>query len=110
MKKLAQVEEAKAVMTEAVSWSVMKWLREKKRVRKLADDANAALDVLEKEVKAQWNDKLTAAYASLKPEKGKAQSNGKHDPDVLALARKIKEADDVAYKAHWDAEETFAQA
>jgi hypothetical protein len=112
MRKLAEVEAAKAVMTEAIDWSVMKWLREKKRVRRMADEANDALDVLEKEVKAGWSVKLTAAYESLKPadkKNGKAP-NGTHDPELLAVAKKIKETDDISYKAHWDAEDTFAEA
>jgi hypothetical protein len=107
MKKLAKVEEAKTVFTEAASWSVMKWLREKKRVRRLADEANDALDALEKEVKAQWSAKLSAAYESLNVENGAKDGV---DPQLLALAKKIKEADDVSYKAHWDAEDTFAEA
>ena len=53
MRKLTEVEEAKALMTEAVEWSVMKWLREKKRVRKAADKANDALDALEQEIKTR---------------------------------------------------------
>jgi hypothetical protein len=43
MRKLAEVDEAKALMTEGLNWSVMKWLREKKRVRRTADKANDAL-------------------------------------------------------------------
>jgi hypothetical protein len=109
MKRLAEVEEATKVFTEAVSWSVMKWLREKKRVRRLADEANDALDALEKEVKAQWSAKMTAAYESLKVDKGAAAKDGV-DPQLLAVAKKIKEADDISYKAHWDAEDTFAEA
>lgn len=109
MKKLAIVDEARTVFTEAASWSVMRWLREKKRVRKLADDANAALDALEKEVKAEWTPQMTAAYASLDPEKnGKPKQTP--DPQLVATAKKIKEADDLSYKAHWDAEDTFAEA
>src|SRR5689334_25251035 len=107
MKKLAKVEEAKQVFAEAASWSVMKWLREKKRMRKLADETNDALDALEKEVKAQWSPKLAAAYASLDPEKNGKGKDGL-DPNLVALAKKIKEADDVYFKAHWDAEDTFA--
>jgi hypothetical protein len=107
MKKLAKVEEAKTVFTEAASWSVMKWLREKKRVRRLADEANDALDALEKEVKAQWSAKMRSVYESLNVENG---ANDGVDPQLLALAKKIKEADDVSYKAHWDAEDTFAEA
>jgi hypothetical protein len=110
MEKIAVVEEAKAVMAESVNWSVMKWLREKKRVRRLADDANAALDVAEKEVKAHWSAKLTAAYASLKPAEKKNGDAAAHDAQLLAQAKKIKEADELAYRVHMDAEDTFDEA
>ena len=49
MMNLKEVENAKALMREAVNWSVMKWLAEKKKVRKAADVANALLDALDKE-------------------------------------------------------------
>jgi len=87
MDKLPEVETAKALMTEAVAWSVMKWLREKKRVRKTADQANAALDQLHQAVKDRWPDGVRAAYA-----------------------KKVKEADDEAQRAHLDAEATFDEA
>lgn len=87
MDKLPEVETAKALMTEAVAWSVVKWLREKKRVRKTADQANAALDQLHQGVKDRW------------PE------------DVKVVnAKKVKAADDEAYRAHMDAEATFDEA
>ena len=87
MDKLPEVETAKALMTEAVAWSVMKWLREKKRVRKTADQANAALDQLHQAVKDRWPDGVRAVYA-----------------------KKVKEADDEAFRAHMDAEATFDEA
>jgi len=87
MEKLREVEIAKALMTEAVAWSVMKWLREKKRVRKTADQANAALDQLSQAVKDRWPDGMRTAYA-----------------------KKVKEADDAAYRARMDAEATFDEA
>jgi hypothetical protein len=87
MDKLPEVETAKALMTEAVAWSVMKWLREKKRVRKTADQANAALDQLHQAVKDRWPDAAKAVNA-----------------------KKVKEADDEAYRAHLDAEATFDEA
>src|SRR5579864_8603782 len=65
MEKIPEVEAAKTLMTEAVSWSVMKWLREKKRVRKAADQANTALDQLNQAVKESWPDSVRGAYASL---------------------------------------------
>ncbi len=111
MKKLAEVEEAKALMTEAVNWSVMKWLTEKKRVRRTADKANNALWAMQKEVKASWNDELKAAYAELSAE-GKQNNGGAPatDPAIKSLAKRVKEADDEADRAHNDAEETFDKA
>ncbi len=62
MINLKEVESAKALMREAVNWSVMKWLAEKKKVRKAADVANALLDALDKETKSAWSNELKAAY------------------------------------------------
>ncbi len=102
-------------MTEAVTWSVMKWLREKKRVRKTADQANALLDELSAAIKEQWPEGLRAAYAALTllSAGGTAgRSTPKEpsqtiDPDAMLVAKKIKEADDEAYRARVKAEETF---
>ncbi len=119
MRKLTEVEEAKALMTEAVEWSVMKWLREKKRVRKAADRANDALDALEQEVKRSWSTELMAAYDELLSVSSKAaagrQPRSTKDPDsippeIRLAARQIKHADDQAYHAHMDAEDTFDEA
>jgi hypothetical protein len=118
MKTPAEVNEAKALMTEAVDWSVMKWLKEKKRVRKIADKANDALWAMQKEVKSRWGDDLKAAYDDLaKQEREHAHRQREAPPRVgqprsseFALARKVKEADDEAYRAHMDAEATFDKA
>ena len=119
MRKLTEVEDAKALMTEAVEWSVMKWLREKKRVRKAADKANDALDALEQEIKRSWSSELTAAYDELLPASSNAaagrQPQMKKDtdsipPETRLAARQIKQADDQAYRAHMDAEDTFDEA
>jgi seryl-tRNA synthetase len=113
MKKLAEVEEAKAVMTAAVDWSVMKWLREKKKVRHASDVANNALWAMQKQIKTSWSEDLRAAYNELVQE-GKsvagAHKDAAIDPEVKALAKRVKEADDEADKAHEDAEDTFAKA
>lgn len=114
MRKLTEVEEAKALMTEAVEWSVMRWLREKKRVRKAADKANDTLDALEQEIKRGWSAELTAAYGELLPASSK-QPRVKKDNDSISAeirlaARQIKQADEQAYRAHMDAEETFDEA
>jgi len=113
MEKLAEVEEAKALMTEAMNWSVVRWLREKKRVRKTADKANEALWAMQKQIKSGWSKALQAAYADLDR---KGNSGRAHEPDppgdaqLKALAKRVREADEEAYRAHLDAEETFNKA
>ena len=102
-------------MTEAMSWSVMKWLREKKRVRKTADLANAALDRLSESVKGRWGDGIKSAYAIVAQEVSAAGQQRKKappalDPDAVRIAKKIKEADDEAFRARMDAEKTFDEA
>ena len=106
MRKLPEVEEARALMTEAQEWSVMKWLREKKRVRKTADRANDALDQLSKETKLLWSDELRAAYGAL------AQNARGNQPDaeVPNAVKQVKRADDESFRAHMDAESTFDEA
>ena len=118
MEKIPAVETAKEVMTEAVAWSVMRWLREKKTVRKIADQANAALDQLNLAVKEQWPDDVRAAYDGLVKQGGgnnKAQSNhgsvsSDVNPQTVVNAKKVREADDEAYRARMDAEDTFDTA
>lgn len=117
MEKIAEVETAKALMTEALAWSVVKWLREKKRVRKTADLANAAIDQLSQALKSRWPDHLRAAYEALsaRGNGSKAERNQKSslplvDSEVLVIVRKVKEADDEAYSARMNAEEIFDDA
>lgn len=116
MRKLTQVEEAKALMMAALDWSVVKWLSEKKRVRKTADKANEALDAAEKQVKDSWNEDLKTAYAGLSPqadncEPGRSKKRAQPvDSQFTGLAREVKEADERAYRAHMDAEATFDEA
>ena len=114
MRKLAEVEDAKALMTEAMGWSVVKWLSEKKRVRKTADLANAALDRLDEEIKARWNDELKTAYSKLDGNSSggapRKQASQDVDPQVMLLAEKLKESDDEAYRVRMDAEDTFDEA
>lgn len=111
MQKLTEVEKAKTLMQEATAWSVMKWLREKKNVRKAADQANAALDRLNESIKKKWADDIKAAYQAVGSSNGqakKAATNGERD--VISMAKMIKEADDEARRAKQDAEDTFNQA
>ena len=118
IEKITEVEAAKTLMNEAVSWSVMKWLREKKRVRKAADQANAALDQLNQAVKDRWPNGVRVAYASLVTQgSGNAKVPSQPTPLPLVIdpqsrlsAKKVKEADDAAYRARMDAEETFDAA
>jgi len=122
MERLPEVEAARALMTEAVAWSVMKWLREKKRVRKTADKANAALDQLSQALRGRWPDDLRSAYEALVAQaKGSAtgaktpRNNQKSplpavDSEALLIAKKLKAADDEAYRARMRAEDTFDEA
>ena len=117
VEKLPEVEAAKALMTEAMTWSVMKWLREKKRVRKTADRANAVLDQLSESVKARWTGGVRAAYKALcaqaagDPEARSQQNEAPTlDPEAKLIARKVKEADDQACQARMEAEKTFDEA
>ena len=117
MRKLPEVEEAKALMTEAAAWSVIKWLREKKRVRKVADQANAALDELDRKVKAGWSSDVTSAYNELAQKAGSSsskrsscQASQATNSKIREFVQQVKEADDHAYQARMDAERTFDEA
>jgi hypothetical protein len=117
VESLPEVENAKALMTEAMTWSVMKWLREKKRVRMTADRANAVLDELSKTVKARWADGLREAYEALATQAPGGQGAGAQrrqlqaiDSEAKLTAKKVKEADDAAYRARMDAEKAFDEA
>jgi hypothetical protein len=121
MRKLSAVENARAIMTEGVEWGVWKWMLEKKRVRETADEARAALDELEKKVKASWSDELKRAYNQLLSENGNGKrtrkngaagkkTNSQIDRQVVDAVRQVMQADDEAYDAHETAEEVFAEA
>jgi len=109
MQKLFEVENAKSLMNEALAWSVMKWLREKKNVRKAADEANAALDRLNESIKKKWNDDVRTAYQALKSSNGQTK-HAAADREVSAIAKKVKDADEQAWQARQDAEDTFDKA
>ncbi len=118
MDRPIQVEAARTLMTEAMKWSVMKWLREKKNVRKTADQANAALDKLNREVKQRWPDSVKSAYDALEAQlPAPAQGNRHQRQQSLTaiesetlLAKKLKDANDEAYRARAMAEEAFDEA
>jgi hypothetical protein len=111
--KIPVVESAKELMTDAVAWSVMKWLREKKTVRKMADEANAALDQMNQAVKDRWPEDVKNAYQALGSQ---ARANGRKrpqansasaDPRAVLNVTKVWQADEEAQRARVDAEETF---
>jgi hypothetical protein len=114
VRKLPEVEEAKALMMEAMDWSVFRWLFEKRRVRETADQANAALDKLNQAVKLRWSRDVKAAYKELAAKAGGARqgepASQAIDPQVRLFATKVKEADDAAYRARMAAEDTFDEA
>jgi hypothetical protein len=118
MKKLEAVEESRAIMTAGKEWGVFKWLMEKRKVRIIADKATAALNDAEDKVKATWSDELKRAYNYLatrdsdegKGKKGaKAKEDAKFDPEILAIAQKVLEADEETETMRLDAEDTFAE-
>jgi len=88
MRKLAAVEEAKTLFEEAKDWGVWRWLTEKRRARQTADAAWEALEEYEKQVRASWNG----------------------DQAIKQAAKKLKAADEEAYKARMDAEAKFDEA
>jgi hypothetical protein len=117
MKKLEAVEEAREVMTAGKEWGVFKWLMEKRRVRIIADKATAALNEAEDSVKATWSDDLKRAYNYLATQdsdagKGKKGAKAKaedFDPEVLAIAQKVLDADEETERQRLEAEDTFAE-
>ncbi len=120
MIRLQEVENAKAVMNQAMEWSVFKWLWEKSAVREIADEANAALDRLNRRVKAQWSQDLKAAHRQLLGEISHTKSSHNHqdgrapdrviDPEVMRALVRVKKIDDQAHRARLDAEQTFDEA
>lgn len=116
MRKIPQVETAKALMKEAMTWSVMKWLREKKTVRRAADQANQALDRLSDELKNNWPADVKTAYefltAQSKKANGKVHERGfaKVEAQASLFARQVKDADAEAFRARMIAEKTFDDA
>lgn len=106
-------------MIEAMKWSVMKWLREKKNVRRTADDANAVLDKLNREVKKRWPDSVKSSYETLVAQSAASKHGTRDHPktspsatesEASLLAKKIKDANDEAYRARAIAEAAFDEA
>jgi hypothetical protein len=117
MKKLLEVEEARSIMSQGMDWGVWKWLMEKKRVRIIADRATDALNAAEMKVKEAWPEELKLAYDALVDEdfanEKKKKKNGAFsgiDPEMLATARAVKEADEIAEQCRLKAEDIFDDA
>lgn len=118
MERISEVEAARALMNEAATWSVMKWLREKKRVRRTADQANAALDQMNQLTKNRWPGGVRAAYELLAAQSGNGisardelnQSFPVPDSETKRIAQKVKEADQESFCARMDAERIFDEA
>lgn len=117
MRKLPEVQQAKELMNEAIDWSVFTWMLEKSRVRKTADQANAALDRLERATKARWSDQVKAEYKKLSGKTGAARGQQKgqqqlqtSDPQTRLLIEKVVETDSLAQRSRTDAEKTFDEA
>lgn len=106
MKSLKEVAHARAIMKEAEDWSVLRWLSDKKKVRRAADAANAALRAQHEELKARWPTELRTAYDALA---AKSKADGLTD-ETVRLAKKLLRADENAKAAHEQAEATFAEA
>jgi len=117
MRKLEAVEDARAIMTQGKEWGVFKWLMEKRKVRGIADRATAALNEAEDKVKATWSDDLKRAYNFLATQNGDAGKSKKtakgeakaFDPEVLAIAQKVLDADEETERQRLEAEDTFAE-
>jgi len=107
MRTIPEVEAAKELMNDAMTWSVMKWLREKKRVRKAADRANELLDQANLAVKKAWGEPLRVAYSSLN---GSGRAKLPTDQSLVVLAKAVNEIDENARRARLEAEETFDRA
>ena len=111
MRKLPPVEAAKALMNEALKWSVFKWLWHKRRVREAADEANTALDKLDHDIKSRWKREIVTAYQNLvKSGRGSRSETADCDPEILLFAKQVKDADDAAHRARMSVESTFAAA
>ena len=110
MKKIAEVEEAKAIMTEAQNWGIWRWLTEKRKVRLAADSCNDALARAEKRTIEAWPDEMRVAYEALGEDQAGKKRHKKVDADLMESVRKIKEALDEAERVRLDAEDIFDRA
>jgi hypothetical protein len=124
MQKLPAVEQAKTLLQQTQEWGIMKWLTDKRKVREAADNAWAAFDEQEEQIRTSWPENLQKAYADLAaqeepepasaPAKRKPAKAKKNSPDVppkvKAQAAQLKEAEEQAYSVRMEAEDMFVQA
>ena len=98
-------------MTEAMNWSVFTWLFEKRKVRDVADQANAVLDKLNRNVKSRWSEDLKAAYKELRTKAGQDGDGGAVAlSQIRRFVKEVKAADAAARRARMTAEATFDEA
>jgi hypothetical protein len=105
MQKLAAVEDAKTLFTEARDWSVWRWLIEKSRARSTADAAWEALEAYEERVRAGWNEEWRQAYGH-----PKSRSYAALDPEIKFSLDRLYEEDELALQARDAAEAQFDEA
>ena len=117
MDKIPEVEAARTLMNEATAWSVMKWLRQKKTVRKAADQANAVLDQLSQSIRERWPQPLRSAYEAMAPHSNGTANTRRQpktasqlNPESMRAIAQSREKDDEAYRTRMDAEKTFDNA
>ena len=110
MRKLPEVEEARALMTEAMEWSVFTWLFRKSKVREVADAANAALDHLYKTVKSGWSDEIKAAYRASSKKSAQTDADSPRNAEIQQFVKKVKDVEHAARVARQEAEDAFAEA
>ncbi|HXX16993.1 MAG TPA: hypothetical protein VEJ47_18980 [Candidatus Eremiobacteraceae bacterium] len=115
MKELPEVRDAKELMNQAMDWSSFRWLFEKSRVREIADRANAALDRLNRNIKARWSSEAKELYKELSASKSAPREHENSDEatsprELAAFLQKVIEADEAARKARRNAEDTFDEA
>ena len=100
MRKVPEVEEARAVMTEAMAWSVFTWPLRKSEVRATADRANAAVDRLKRATRSRWSSEIRLAYketeAKGSPYSSVASALEAIDPENTILIRKLQDGEKAA--------------
>jgi hypothetical protein len=116
MKTLPEVDKAKELMNAAVDWSAFKWLMEKSLLRQTADSASAALDNLDRSVKARWSDDARATYNELvattanERQQHPTTASSRPNSQLLLLIEKVVQADQLAREARIRAQKTFDDA